>query len=49
MAPRRKRKAESGGERQVKRRKEVKIRVINLDVKEKLREMDEPAEKDNNE
>ena len=49
VAPRRKRKAESGGERQVKCRKEVKIRVMNLDVQEKLREMEETAEKDNNE
>ena len=33
----------------MKRRKEVKIRVMNLDVQEKLREMKETAEKDNNE
>ena len=48
---RQKRKAESEGERQgpVKRRKEVKISVMNLDVQENLREMKETAEKENDE
>ena len=49
VEPYRKRKVESRGERQVKRRKEVKIRVINLDVQEKLGEMKETAEKSNDE
>ena len=51
VVPHQKRKAESVGERQgpVKRRKKVKIPVMNLDVQENLREMGETAEKDNDE
>ena len=51
VVPRQKRKAQLEGERQgpVKRRKEVKILVMNLDVQENLREMKETAEKDKDE
>ena len=49
VAPSRKRKAESEGERPVQPRKEVKIRVMNLEVQEKLGEMKGTAEQGNHE
>ena len=49
MEPRQKRKVESEEKRQVKRRKEVKIREMNLDVQDKLGELKETAEKINDE
>ena len=47
VAPSRKKKAESEGERQVKSTKEVKIQLMNLDIQEKLGEMNETVEKGN--